>query len=237
MIFAYRGLIGCAFGIWAPNWWLSRPPIISIVVKIVLVAGTSAAADWVTAKMGSAEKRTTNSMPYPITIPVPVQNCAKRFYSQAQVGASCLAIFSPPSIAFGCLLAIESASFLMTLRRKGIIQSEHYHTIYAATLFVMYPALLIMAIRTDSVYLHTFVNVVLSTNFIRELRLEMKLSKFVASSFGIVAAHCVSSSLVMCVDPEWLRAAVVASLACGCVIWYPLEFVRAALQGQMALQE
>lgn len=62
-------------------------------------------------------------------------------YTQAhcQFGATAYACFAPPGLCFICVLAIEIASFLMTLVRKNKITSGAYHVAYGAALAIVWP--------------------------------------------------------------------------------------------------
>jgi len=141
-IFAYRHLICCTIGIIFPQWWYRNPTFLSVLIKVGIVTATMAAADKVSYMIGSTEERTTNSMPYYDGIEPSVKNAAKRFYSKSQFAATALCIFGSPTLAFCSVFAIEIASFLMTLVRKGIIKARTYHVIYSFGLFIMFPAML-----------------------------------------------------------------------------------------------
>jgi len=140
-IFAYRHLLCCVLGIYFPSWWYQMS-VSSMLVKVGIVLLACKAAAVTTEQIGSTEKRTTNAMPYPEWVSSSQQETAKRFYAKSQFAATALAIFGTPMLSFGSILAIEIASVLMTLVRKGLIESWVYHAVYGAALFIMFPALL-----------------------------------------------------------------------------------------------
>lgn len=140
-IFAYRHLIATGLGIWFPDWWWRNPPLSSMFCKVALVLGACKAADLATDWIGDTSKRTTNAMPYPSKVARNVEQTAKWFYAKSQFAATAIAAFGPPGLSFCSAFAIEIASFLMTLVRKGIIEARTYHIIYAASLFIMFPAM------------------------------------------------------------------------------------------------
>lgn len=141
-IFAGRNLIGTLLCALVPDWWHHWQINTGVFfVKVALILCTCAAADWATAKCGSKTHRTTNAMPYPPNTSAAVEAGAKMFYARAQFGAAVGSIFAPPSVSFVCVLAIEGASLLMTLVRKGRIESRHYHALYTLSLVLPYTAL------------------------------------------------------------------------------------------------
>eukprot|EP00931_Biecheleriopsis_adriatica_P081406 TRINITY_DN5473_c0_g1_i1.p1 TRINITY_DN5473_c0_g1~~TRINITY_DN5473_c0_g1_i1.p1 ORF type:complete len:360 (-),score=39.81 TRINITY_DN5473_c0_g1_i1:50-1075(-) len=141
-IFAYRNLVCAVLGIWLPDWWYRAGLSFSaFTVKIGVLCMTCWAAEKATERLGSKEDRTTNAMPYPDGVPKNVEATIKKFYAKSQFAASALAAFGTPMLSFGSVFAIEIASFLMTLVRKGKIDSWAYHAAYAASLFIMFPAL------------------------------------------------------------------------------------------------
>ena len=65
--------------------------------------------------------------------------CApQEFYRDAQVHATLLAAVGQPTLTFLCLLGIQIAPLLMTLVRKGLASSTHYHRYYSLALQVPY---------------------------------------------------------------------------------------------------
>jgi len=142
-IFAYRNLLGAILGTWFPDWWLRDVSFTSMCVKLALVLGACKAADMATVSFGDKEVRTTNAMPYPPSTPLRVESFAKHFYAKSQFAATSLAVFGCPVLAFGSVLAIEAASILMTLVRKGLIEAHTYHVVYGLSLFAMFPAIVV----------------------------------------------------------------------------------------------
>lgn len=143
-IFAYRHLVCCVVGIWFPDFWYrSSPSVLCLGLKVAILCLTCWAADVATERLGSKEERTTNAMPYPESMSEDVIVTFKRFYAKAQFAATTLSVFGTPMLSFLSVLAIEIASFLMTLVRKGKIESGTYHAFYALALFVMFPSIVV----------------------------------------------------------------------------------------------
>lgn len=199
-IFAYRNLIGAALGCFAPVWWLHSPwSVTSWLAKTLLVFVTMRAADWGTDTFGSTEKRTTNAMPYPPSVSPDVQQFIKRFYAKAQFVATALAVCGTPVLAFGSVLAIEIASFLMTLVRKGFLSAAGYHILYSLSLFIMFPAMFVALHRGDEgVVLSTWRSFAVATisTTLRLGRLERPWGKYAAWGAaiapGIVAGELIA---------------------------------------------
>lgn len=142
-IFAYRNLLGAALGIYLPEWWLNDFSVFSMVVKLAVILLACKASEMASDIFGDKEKRTTNAMPYPAGTPQHVETLVKHFYMKSQFAATALAVYGGPVLAFGSVLAIEIASLLMTLVRKRFIRAIVYHIIYSASLFIMFPAMIV----------------------------------------------------------------------------------------------
>jgi hypothetical protein len=101
---------------------------------------TLAAADLGTRCLRSDEREsTTATMPYWEGCSVETQRRFKNFYAYCQFIATigCLATMNP-AWPLAILLAIQGASFLMTLVRKGLLSARGYHVGYTATLIAPY---------------------------------------------------------------------------------------------------
>ena len=113
------------------------------LMKLGLIILTIECASWITERFGDHEKRTTNSMPYPPWITQNMQKDVKDMYTRAQFGATKAIVFSDPTLSYFPLLGIQMAPLLMTLVRKGKINSINYHRIYAISLAMSYIALFV----------------------------------------------------------------------------------------------
>ena len=138
-VFAYRNLIGTAVALL--NLWPSNP-VLAVVTKAALVLGACLAADACTSYIGDRERRTTNAMPYPDHAPAEGMKWTKLFYARAQFYAAMWAISGMATMSFLCVFAIEIASFLMTLVRKGWIAPLSYHRAYYFALWIMWPVVI-----------------------------------------------------------------------------------------------
>lgn len=125
--FASRGVIGsliALYGLWPQQIALN------FLSKFALVMTTCYTADWITAKHGCRENRTTNSMPYPDCITPEMQKSVKMDYAMKQFAATLSCVSEDATLPWATLLAIQGAPLLMTLVRKGKIQSLTYHRTY-----------------------------------------------------------------------------------------------------------
>ncbi|CAB9507703.1 expressed unknown protein [Seminavis robusta] len=125
--FATRGVVGSLislYGLWPQQL------LLNFFAKLALVLATCYAADWITQKHGCTEKRTTNAMPYPTCITPEMQQNVKYIYAMKQFAAALSCISEDPATPWATLLAIQGAPLLMTLVRKGKIQSLTYHRAY-----------------------------------------------------------------------------------------------------------
>lgn len=202
-IFAYRNILGAALGIWAPDWWWRDELSVSAVVaKLCLVLGTNWAADVVTNRLGCRMDRTTNAMPYPKKTDATFELTAKYFYAKSQFSATALAVFGQPTMSFCAVLAIEMASFLMTLTRKGMIQAQTYHLCYGACLFIMGPACLVSQLAADPAHGRVLFRMLATTGFAVRLRMRYRLSKYVTWSASIIFAGWIAAGAVMWAVPD-----------------------------------
>lgn len=208
-IFAYRNLLCAALGIWLPVFWWRQPTLLSMMLKVGVVFATCAAADMATQAVGSVEKRTTNAMPYPSRTQKALEEMAKLFYAKSQFAATALAAFGPPVLSFCSILAIELASLLMTLVRKGIIESRTYHIVYAASLFIMFPSMFTTIHSEDSEARYAVFMAMLATAVACVCRLQLRLGKYVTWLASIASAPLLAAgvSLVLPIQlAAWIGA-------------------------------
>jgi len=196
-LFAMRHLIGTALGIWAPDWWLRQPGVAAVAAKVCLVLATCKAADITTEQIGSTDDRTTNAMPYPKKTPETLEKVAKRFYAKSQFAATALAAFGTPSSSFCAIFAIEIASFLMTLVRKGIIEARTYHVLYAASLFIMFPVLVATLHSGDAVAEAATLRCLFIGALGIDIRIKYGFSKYTAWLVAIPAGYILADTLSM----------------------------------------
>lgn len=125
--FATRGVISSVvsiYGLWPEQLlW-------NYASKVALILGTCYTADFITAKYGCKEQRTTNAMPYPDVITPEMQKNVKYNYAMKQMAAALSCISESPTLPWATLGAIQGAPLLMTLVRKGKVTSLTYHRTY-----------------------------------------------------------------------------------------------------------
>ena len=109
------------------------------VLRLFIVLATCKGAAWITKTFGDAQKRTTNTMPYPKNTALANIQHTKQFYTTAQFAATACALCAPPTVCFLPLCAIEIAPLLMTLVRKNRCSTIGYHRIYTIALLLNYP--------------------------------------------------------------------------------------------------
>lgn len=146
ILFASRHVICTVFTV---NQWWPMNMYTNALVKGFIVGCTSTIASWITTRYGSVENRTTNSMPYPSTVTVQEQGAIKMQYINSQFGATLSCIFEDATLNYVPLLGIQMAPLLMTLVRKGKIETVTYHRVYAFTLWLGYVVGAIRSIHSD----------------------------------------------------------------------------------------
>jgi len=110
--------------------------LVAILFCGLCVLGANYGADVATAKLRTTEwESTTATMPYWEGCSIETQLRFKGFYAYCQFMATlaCLAVGNP-AWGLAVLLAIQIASLLMTLVRKGLLSAKGYHYGYTASL-------------------------------------------------------------------------------------------------------
>jgi hypothetical protein len=113
---------------------------VAVGATCAVVLATQAAADAATRRLrADPAESTTATMPYWEGCSVQTQRRFKTFYAYCQFMATlaCLAVMNP-AWPLAVLLAIQGASLLMTLVRKGLLSARGYHYGYTFTLAVPY---------------------------------------------------------------------------------------------------
>jgi hypothetical protein len=124
MIFAYRSIMSVML-IWVGGWW-------NHALRGPLVLGTMAAADIVTSLYG--QDTTMRANPYPNGTSEQFIVWHNRFYSMSQFGATMAIMCRGADSAFLALLPIQTAPFLMTLVKKGLLNQAEWHIWYTVAL-------------------------------------------------------------------------------------------------------
>ena len=132
IIFALRSICCCIIHFYNYNY-----------KYIMLISGsTFILADIITFYYNPSDKnckngKTMRNMPFNKEITLEEQNNITVMHSYHQIGAS-LYMFGNIDTAFSPMFAIQIAAFLMTLVRKGIINSYIWHLIYSLSLWLNY---------------------------------------------------------------------------------------------------
>ena len=113
-------------------------------LNILVILLTNKLASIITDKYGNINDRTTNKMPYPSDLDEERIKITKLFYTSAQFGASCFAIYGDKTLCFMPLLGIQISPFMMTLIKKNKIITNTYHLVYSLGLYINYPIWLII---------------------------------------------------------------------------------------------
>lgn len=124
MIFAYRSILSVLL-MWMGGYW-------NHALRGPLVLGTMAAADAVSEWYG--QDTTMRANPYPAGTSQEFIVWHNRFYSMSQFGATMAIMFRGADSAFLALLPIQTAPFLMTLVKKGILNQAEWHIWYTVAL-------------------------------------------------------------------------------------------------------
>jgi hypothetical protein len=106
------------------------------IIKHFVIIITLYCADIITNNYGDNNYRTTNSMPYCDHLDINSINKIKISYTKKQFGATLFCILHSPDCNFLPLYGLQSAPFMMTLVRKGKIQTNTYHIIYSISLLL-----------------------------------------------------------------------------------------------------
>lgn len=117
LIFAWRSIINI-MALWCGIQWARGP----------LVLATMSSADIVTHFLG--QSTTMRSNPYARGTSSEFIKWHNRFYSMSQFGATMAIMFRGADSAFMALLPIQTAPFLMTLVKKGVINQTEWHIWY-----------------------------------------------------------------------------------------------------------
>ena len=105
--------------------------------NIIICGSTFILADIITKYYNPTGKngKTMRNMPFDKSISIENQNIITIMHSYSQIGAT-IFMFGNIDSAFSPMFAIQLAAFLMTLVRKGIIDSYLWHLIYSLSLWI-----------------------------------------------------------------------------------------------------
>ena len=104
------------------------------IIKHFIIILTLYLADLITKTYGNKEIRTTNYMPYSDNLDNDSIMKIKESYTKKQFGATIFCILNSSDCNYLPLYGIQSAPFMMTLVRKGKVNTNMYHIVYSLTL-------------------------------------------------------------------------------------------------------
>ena len=137
--FGIRSVI-CGILAWSACQAHILPRSVAATLSCVSALTAMLVADWGTRQYQPSKlESTTATMPYWEGCSLATQKRFKLFYAYSQFLATlaCIAVANP-AWPLSVLLAIQGASLLMTLVRKGIISAKAYHLGYTTTLVMPY---------------------------------------------------------------------------------------------------
>lgn len=139
IIFGTRSVLTTLFA-WIPFYFGSQYRSTCVIASCITLLSANAAADWSTAALlDNSRESTTATMPYWEGCSLQTQRKFKHFYALCQFLATLACVMvSNPAWPLCVLLPIQLASLLMTLVRKGLISTWHYHMIYTWSLCMPY---------------------------------------------------------------------------------------------------
>lgn len=147
---------------------------------------TMMAADYITNMYIDVNNANTTmrSMPFDEAITEIQQKKITMFYTLQQISATLFMLNNIES-TFGPLFAIQIAAFLMTLVRKGIITPNTWHLVYSFSLIIN-----IFILNTYNTT--QFVYVFFGTQYIKILRLKLRLNKYLCWGSLFIIYSCVN---------------------------------------------
>lgn len=141
IIFGIRSVVtaaACALSIYFGKTRVARN--LAVGTSVLTCLGAMIGADIATNRLRvKSSESTTATMPYWDGCSVQTQRRFKLFYAYCQFMATiaCVTVTNP-AYPLAVLLAIQLASLLMTLVRKGLLSARGYHYGYTATLVAPY---------------------------------------------------------------------------------------------------
>jgi hypothetical protein len=164
ILFALRGIVCCFLHYYASSFYASLGSRVVIFVTMGL-------ADRITMYYKKeGDSRTMRNMPFDESVPTETRDEITLYHSKMQVGATLFSLVNKDT-SFSPVFAIQLAAFLMTLVRKNIIKSVHWHLIYGMSLAIN----IFLYITTEPI---DFVFVISSFLFFSYLRFSLNIDKY-----------------------------------------------------------
>ena len=134
LLFAYRSLLVMLL-IWAEQTgWV--PLYMDVWLRGTIVIGTMVCADVVTRVYKGSPTMRNN--PYPAYVPPSVARIHNTLYALSQLFATLNMLYRGHDLVFLTLIPIQTAPFLMTLEKKGIINQMGWHFWYTVAVGISY---------------------------------------------------------------------------------------------------
>lgn len=147
------------------------------IIKHFIIILTLYLADLITKTYGNNEIRTTNYMPYSNNLDNDSIMKIKNSYTKKQFGATIFCILNSSDCNYLPLYGIQSAPFMMTLVRKGKVNTNIYHIVYSLTLQLPF-YLYFIFVRKLEFGINDLIFAIYY-KIVYDLRIKLKLNKYI----------------------------------------------------------
>lgn len=218
-VFTVRCALSCVTLLVVREYQL--PAVYGQCINAAIVVAAMRAATWVTDNYGSNTNRTTNSMAYPDECDKNLEKNTKYFYVQCQLWTSALCLYDIDG-SFLTVLGIQIAPLMMTLVRKGKINTEAYHLVYYAALYFNFIRLWCNFVNGNDLVTTSIVAAVIMDRLRREARLS-KYATFLIAFFFSALLGPYAEALAA---PVSMRYRAIIAVLCTCPPYMHIAFLR-----------
>ncbi|KAG8458691.1 hypothetical protein KFE25_012889 [Diacronema lutheri] len=205
LIFSTRHVASCTAA-------LLLPSPLARVAQLAIAHAAMVAASITTERLGDPNQRTTSAMPYPPGVGASDVAMVKDAYAYAQLLATAQSLAGDAHLSYMALLAIQLAPLMMTLVRKGLAKSEHYHFVYACALAM--PALGMASASThNAVAMQASAFTLICGVVARELRFRFRFGKHLTWLVAPALGWTLSTAAIGVLPVRAATALVVCALA------------------------
>jgi len=228
IVFALRHVIATFFIVSGVHSYVTSHGVgATLLYRLAIVLIPCAVADIVTTKYGDLEKRTTNAMPYPKRSLVEHQVATKAFYAGSQFMATAMAATDDADAAFWPVLAIQLAAFCMTLVRKGILDSHHYHLIYSVALLMPSMMFFRSSLEGNKTNVYNFMMWSLIGYVTKEVRLRTGINKYFLWMMAVFSSMVLQMFVF---TPKVCPPRLAQCLSAAACAWFFLDHGRRTVQ-------